>query len=75
MTVGLPLYQRCAALLGTESAATRELRTGLDHLGIGYHRYGLSDKREAYRAASGSEFPRAPVHGCLWSGRLAAGTF
>ncbi len=51
VVVGLPLYHRCLALTGPESVATRELRIALDHLAIGYHRYGLSDKRDAYRAA------------------------
>ncbi len=51
ITVGLPLYRRCRQLLGEDAAATRELRVGLEQLAIGYHRYGWSEKRDAYRTA------------------------
>jgi excisionase family DNA binding protein len=49
--LGVPLFERCRGLLGDDSVPARELRAGLDHLAIGAHRYGASDKREAYRAA------------------------
>ncbi len=51
VAVGVPLYQRCLRILGEESPATRELGLGLEQLAIGYHRYGWSEKRDAYRSA------------------------
>jgi len=49
--IGVPLYRRCRDLLGEDAAPSRELRTGLDLLAIGAHRFGATDKRDAYRAA------------------------
>ena len=48
---GVPLYRGTLALLGDASDAARELRACLDQLAIGYHRWGPTDKRDAYRAA------------------------
>lgn len=51
VVAGVPLYRQCLALLGEGADAATELRACLDHLAIGYHRWGPTDKREAYRAA------------------------
>ena len=49
--VGVPLYRRCRDLLGEDAPPARELRTALDLLAVGAHRYSAADKRDAYRAA------------------------
>jgi len=71
VSVGVPLYHRCRDLLGAESDAARELRFGLDHMAIGYHRYGWSDKRDAYRAARDAAARAAMA--LLLAGDTAAG--
>ena len=50
----VPLYRQATELLGSDSIVATELRTCLDQLAIGYHRWGPSEKRDAYRAARDS---------------------
>ena len=49
--MGVPLYRRCVQTLGAEAPVTRGLESCLEQLAIGYHRYGWSEKRDAYRNA------------------------
>lgn len=47
----LPVYRELVSSLGLDQAATQHLRAALDQLTLGCHRFGRSDKVEAYRAA------------------------
>lgn len=51
ITIGVPLYQRARDCFGDDALPTRELRAGLDLLAVGAHRFGATDKRDAYRGA------------------------
>jgi len=49
--LAIPVYKHCRELLGVESDAARELRIALDQMALGYHRFGWSEKRDAYGKA------------------------
>jgi hypothetical protein len=49
--IALPLFRTAETALGAEHAATRELRSVLDELARGCHRYDRGEKAAAYRAA------------------------
>jgi excisionase family DNA binding protein len=46
----LPLYRRLLDTQGSEHPASRHLKTALEHLAQGCHRFGNSEKTSAYRA-------------------------
>lgn len=50
-SIGVPLYDKAAEAIGSDHPATLALRTMLEHLARGYHRYDYSEKTSAYREA------------------------
>jgi len=49
--IALPIFHALQCRLGDDHAATRHLRSALDHLAQGCHRFGREEKSAAYRGA------------------------
>jgi excisionase family DNA binding protein len=49
--IGTPLYRAVRDALGAGHPAAAHLKSALDHLGQGCHRFGRDEKAAAYRAA------------------------